>query len=116
MNKKETAVIVNGKEIDVKNFLTTLQQNPSNPKETGVFIEVGDYEGLGVMVRELIGVCATVLRLIDENSNIESHTMYKKFGANTGSVATVLQYVTQIIPFAELELLTKLSTSTNETR
>ena len=117
MNQKDTAVIIDGKEIDFKNYLTTLQQNP-NPiiNKKGLFIEVENYEEFGVIIRELIGVCATALLFIDENAEIESNTMYREFGANTGSVATVLKYVTQLIPFAELELLNKLSDSTNEAK
>ena len=112
MNKKETNIIINGVKKDVNPWLTTLKTNPKNPEEMVVFIPVDGYDGLGGMIKELIGVCRTALHTINDNhNNFSDFDMYNYYGANSQSVANVLKYVIDILPLSELELLENIRTN-----
>lgn len=86
-------VTVNNKQIDLNRFLTTLEGKPNNYTAS---IEVFNYAELGAIINALIGV----VRVATE-SNIET---VEPFDASK-----VLEIAQQLLPFAELELIDKLT-------
>ncbi|SDE68862.1 hypothetical protein [Riemerella columbipharyngis] len=108
MNKKETAVIIDGKAIDLKEWIVSNQEKGLNNTE---FAEVNQ---LGWLINDIIGVCATALHFISENDNLSSGDLRQSFGASAGEIARVLMFAQTLTPHLELELLTNIQKSLQE--
>ncbi len=108
MTKKETAVIIDGKKIDLKDWFVS---NKEKGLEYTAFDQVQD---LGFILNDILGVCACALYSIDENERLNQTEQYRVLGANVLSVANVLKFAQSLIPEKELELLTKIQESIKE--
>lgn len=108
MTKKETAVIIDGKAINLKEWFVSNQEKGLT--DTG-FNEVQD---LGFILNDIIGVCACALNCISDNANMTDYDKSTILGASPLSVANVLRFAQNLIPNSELELLTNIQKSIQE--
>lgn len=108
MTNKETAVIIDGKAINLKEWFVSNQEKGLTGTE---FAEV---QGLGWLINDIMGVCATALHFISENDKLSSADLRKGFGASAGEVARVLRFAQTLTPYSELELLTNIQKSIQE--
>lgn len=119
MTKQNNAVILDGKEINLSDWLTTVKEvphpNPNKPAKKVIEIKVDDYSDLGFVIRNLVGVCATALYTLQENGNFNEFEKANYFGANLLMIQQVLTYTAQLVPHGEFELLSKLQNSKNAT-
>ena len=95
MNKKETAVIVDGKPLKVENWFTTLQKAPNG--NYTVPIEVLGYSELGFLLSSILAVCSQATR---NPNNFLSEL----------DLSRLLDLAQNLIPYAELELLDRIKT------
>lgn len=105
MTKKETAVIIDGKAIDLKNWLVTNQEKGLTKTR---FSNIQD---LGYILNDIIGVCACALNNISDNEQLSDYEQAEVLGANPLNVANVLRFAQTLIPYTELELLTDIQKS-----
>lgn len=82
MTKQSHTIVINGKEINVKSFMTTL----NNP------IEIMDYSKLSYLTNSIIRIVRTAL---------ESDTNYH----SNLDLSNLLEIVQNLTPYNELELL-----------
>lgn len=108
MTKKETAVIIDGKKIDLKDWFVS---NKEKGLEYTAFNQVQD---LGFVLNDILGVCACALYNIDENPSLNQAEQCRILGASALSVANVLKFAQTLIPQAELGLLTEIQESIKE--
>ena len=108
MTKKETAVIIDGKKIDLKDWFVS---NKEKGLEDTAYNKV---KHLGYILDNILGVCACALSFIGENEKLTGNEQNKYLGANPLDVAEVLQFAKTLIPHAELELLTEIQESIKE--
>lgn len=94
MNPKKTAVILNGKEVELKDWLVSISQSGSD--HTNANIEVRDYSDIGFKIKSILAVCMQALESLDNGSSL----------ADTSDLCNVLQIAYDLIPHSELELLT----------
>ena len=108
MTKKETAVLIDGKEIELKDWITSNQEKGLNQT---AFKNVKD---LGYILNDIIGVCACALNCIEEKANMNDFEKSKILGASPLEVANVLRFAQNLIPYPELELLSNLQKAIQE--
>ncbi|EKB55821.1 hypothetical protein [Bergeyella zoohelcum] len=108
MTKKETAVMIDGKAIDLKAWFTSNQEKGLTDT---AFDEVKD---LGYILSDIIGVCSCALNHIEENNSLSNFEKSEILGASPLSVANVLRFAQTLIPHSELELLTDIQNSIQE--
>ena len=108
MTKKETAVLIDGKAIDLKAWFTS---NHEKGLTDTAFDEVKD---LGFIIDDILGVCACALNSISDNANMSDYDKSVILGASPLNVANVLRFAQTLIPHSELELLTDIQNSIQE--
>lgn len=94
MTEEQKIITVNGKEINVLDYLTTLKSKGKKTYSTTV--QVAEYYQLGALISSLINVCRVAL----ENN---------QFDVNNDDISRVLELTENLIPYKEIELLDKLS-------
>ncbi|MCK0203587.1 hypothetical protein MWN41_11235 [Ornithobacterium rhinotracheale] len=102
MTKQETAVIINGKRVELNDYLTTIKEN--NLARSGV----GSVFELGYLINNLVGVCASALYNLQNCENMTHLEQYKAYGADVTSVADVLLFARGLMPLQELELISDI--------
>ncbi|WOC51748.1 hypothetical protein BPO_1101 [Bergeyella porcorum] len=105
MTKKETAVIIDGKAIDLKEWLVT------NQEKGLIETSFSNIQDLGNILNDIIGVCACALNSISDNEQLSDYEQAKVLGASPLNVANVLRFAQTLIPYTELELLTDIQKS-----
>ena len=88
MNSKKTAVILNGKEVELKDWLVSISQSGSGHTNANIDI--------GFKIKSILAVCMQALESLDNGSSL----------ADTSDLCNVLQIAYDLIPHSELELLT----------
>ncbi|MBT0549898.1 hypothetical protein [Riemerella anatipestifer] len=105
MTKKETAVIINGKPVELDQYIRTI-------KEKGLECSPFDQtQNLGWLVKNIIGVCACALYNLEDNGEMTPKQQYDTLGASPIEVANVLQFAQTLIPLQELELISEIETA-----
>lgn len=94
---KKTSVIVNGKEIDLTGYFETLPREP-NQSEFYTKIGVSSYQEIGYLQNSILSVCRQALETGEQI-------------ADGLDFSRLLELVQKLIPYAELELLTKIQQS-----
>ncbi|AJW62894.1 hypothetical protein VO54_01417 [Elizabethkingia miricola] len=97
MTPKKTAVIVNGKEVDLTGYFETLAREP-NQSEFYTKIGVSSYQEIGYLQNSILSVCRQALETGEQI-------------ADGLDFSRLLELVQKLIPYAELELLTKIQQS-----
>lgn len=105
MNKKETAVIIDGKAQDLTQWFV------SNKEKGLQYTGFDTVETLGFVLSDLLGVCATALHAISDNDHLPARKQQQVLGACSLDIANVLRFAISIIPNTELELLGNIHTS-----
>jgi|GEM_PF-717963 hypothetical protein len=108
MTKKETAVIIDGKKIDLKDWFVS---NKEKGLENTPFNKV---QNLGYILYDMLGVCACALDYINDNDQLKSNLQTQVLGASPSDVANVLRFAKTLIPHVELQLLTEIQESIKE--
>ena len=103
---KKPLVQIEGKEIDLTTFLTTLGTDQDKSKAS---VTIGDYSDLGYTISSLIGVCQIALHTMAENDHLNANEKEAQLGASATDIIKVLSIAKNLIPHAEFELLTELS-------
>lgn len=106
MTKKETAVIINGKPVELDQYISTI-------KEKGLdYTPFDKVQSLGYLISQIMGVCACALDNLENNGTRLNHKeQTDTLGASPLDVANVLQFAKTLIPHEELELLSKIETA-----
>lgn len=93
-----TEIIINGKKIDIKGYFETLQKEktPHLVDKKYFKLEFSDYSELGYLSSAILSVCRQAL----ENGNDQL--------ANGLDYSRLLELAINLIPHAELDLLTRL--------
>lgn len=91
---------MNATNTNPKDFLTTLQPNPTDPKKFFVPIEFDDYQQLGYTISNLANTCINYL-YAKENNMLYNDDLF--------DVIRLLEIQKQLIPHSEFELLDKLN-------
>ena len=96
MNPKKTAVLLNGKEIELKDWLVSV--SPSGFSSNITNIGVQNYSDIGFKIKSVLAVCMQALESLAEGSST----------ADASDFCNVLQIACDLIPHSELELLTEI--------
>lgn len=91
-------IIINGKKINLNEYFETLEieKHPLLPEKKYFKLEFSDYSELGYLSRSILSVCRQALE--NENDQLANGLDYSR----------LLEFAINLIPHAELELLTKL--------
>lgn len=109
---QKTSLKIDNKEIDVNKFLTSIL--PHGTHRTVIDIPVINYNDLGHLIYSLIGVCQVALNSFSENGELSDFQKQESLGCASNNIATVLGHAKNLLPLAELELLTKIQNFENE--
>lgn len=103
---EKTSLKIENKEIDLKNWLTTLKKDDC--KNNVVEITAESYSELGYTLNSLISVCQTALFSFNENQSLTEVEKENVLGCSSLDIANVLGLAKKLIPASELDLLTEM--------
>ena len=95
MTKKETAVIIDGKKIDLNEWLEHL--TPAKANRMTLKVSISDYSDIGYILNSIL----VAFRVVAENGT----------KTEIEEIANLLTLAQDLIPYTELELLSKLQKS-----
>lgn len=104
-----TTININKQEINICDFLTTLQPSQNEHKAS---INITDYTDLGNVLFSLISVCQGALISFSDNDGLTDFQKENVLGCSSLSIKKVLEVAKNLIPHAEFELLDKLQSAT----
>lgn len=96
MSTNKPTITVDGKEIDLKNWLTTIEAEQSNKRFAKTALD--DYSDIGINILSLLAVCRQAIEA-------QKYGMQIADGLHFGRV---LGIVMGLVPLSEFELLDKL--------
>lgn len=97
MSTNKPTITVDGKEIDLKNWLTTIETERSNKRFAKTALD--DYSDIGINILSLLAVCRQA---------IEAQDVYNMQLAKGLDFSRVLGIAMDLVPLSEFELLDSL--------
>lgn len=105
---QKTSLKIDNKHINIEDYLKTINQY-SNTMD----VKIEDYNELGGLLHSIINVCKTALLTFHENQDYTERQKQDVLGCTSYDVANVLGLAKQMLPMAELELLSEMSIEKN---
>lgn len=101
---KSETLTIEGKEIEIKDFLTTIDNNKTE-------LSIKNYTTLGDSLFSLIGVCQTALMCFSLHDDFSELKKQDILGCSSLDISNVLGLVKNLLPLPEMELLDTIRNS-----